>query len=144
MFRRMFSMGAALAFGAMVLAGLSAAAGEKKNDKGKAVPAGVWAQQGGEAKIEFGDKNVMKIFPHGDNDAIIVVCSYTVEKKTLIKARIAELDGKAKEKAKDVLPIGLEFRFTWQVDGDVATVGNVKGENVERLKSHLEGKYDKK
>jgi hypothetical protein len=144
MLRRMLRIGAPLALVAMVLAGMSASAGDQKKDKGKAVPAGVWAQQGGEAKIEFGDKNVMKIFPHGDNDAIIVVCSCTVEKKTLVKARITEIDGKAKDKVKDVLPIGLEFRFTWQVDGDVATFGEIKGENVERLKSHLEGKYDKK
>jgi hypothetical protein len=136
---------AVLACAALVLASRPAPAGDKKSDKDKPALAGVWTQTGGETKIEFADKDVMKIFPHGDNDVIVVVCSYTTGKDGLVKAKITELDGKAKEKAKDLLPVGLEFRFKWQAKDAKATLDDVTGDKVpEQLKSHLEGKYDKK
>jgi len=95
-------------------------------------------------KIEFSDKDVMKIVPHGEKKVIVVVCEYTVDKQGLVKAKIKELEGEAKDKAKDHLPVGLEFSFKWQVKDDAATLDDVKGDNVDPLKAHLEGKYEKK
>src|SRR5206468_3880423 len=105
---------------------------------------GVWVQKDGEMKIEFADKDVMKLFPHGDNEVIIIVCSYALEKDQLVKAKITDLEGKAKEKAKELLAPGLKFSFTWQVKNDTATLADVKSKDVELLKSHLEGKYEQK
>jgi hypothetical protein len=140
--RRMLAGGAVLAAVVMVLAGLSASA-RGQTDKGKLLE-GVWAQQGGNLKIEFCDKKVVKISPHGDDQVILVVCSYTVAKDQRVQVKITELEGNKAAKAKEVLPIGLEFSFTWQVKDGVATLGDVQGKNVDMLKSHLEGKFDKK
>jgi hypothetical protein len=136
--------GAVLACGVLALVGLSAAAEDKKDDKDKLALSGAWVQKGGEMKIEFCDKDVLKIFPHGDSDVIVVVCGYTAEKGKPVQVKITELEGKAKEKAQEFIPVGLEFSFTWQVKDGVATLGDVKGKNVDPLKSHLEGKYEKK
>ena len=138
--RKALRYGAVLVCVVLSLAGRPAAA----DDKEKAAPAGVWVRKEGELRIEFSDKDVLKISPHGKDEVICVLCKYTAGKEGLIKAKITELEGKEKEKAKGVIPIGLEFSFTWQVKDDVATLGDLKGENVEVLKSHLEGKYDQK
>jgi hypothetical protein len=116
------------------------------DDKEKPALSGVWVKKDGVLKIEFIDKDVMKIYPHGDNEVIIVVCEYTRDKSGLVKAKITELGGKedAKEKAKAHVPVGLKFSFQWKAEADAATLDDIKGENVDALKSHLEGKYAKK
>lgn len=125
---------------------LVAGAGASADDKDKAALSGTWSLKGGEAKIVFSDKDVMKIFPHGDSDVIVVVCSYAAEKDGVVKAKLTEFEGKdeVKEKIKDKLPLGTAFRFRWKVTGDTATLGDVKGDNVDLLKSHLEGEYNRK
>ncbi len=125
----------------------SASAGEEeKKDKAKPALSGVWMQTGGQVKIEFSDKDVLKIAPHGRDDVIVIVCKYTVEKDGVVKAAITGFEGKEelKEKAKEKLPVGAEFRFKWQVKDDAATLDDVEGDQAELLKSHLEGKFDKK
>jgi hypothetical protein len=123
----------------------SAAADGKKDDKDKPALTGSWVQQGAELKIEFADKDSLKIAPHGNADVLLVLCSYTVE-KGVVKAKVTGFEGKdeAKEKAMEKVPIGTEFSFKWEVKGDTGTLDDVKGEKVEVLKSHLEGKYDQK
>ncbi|MFL5341515.1 MAG: hypothetical protein ACJ8F7_15325 [Gemmataceae bacterium] len=110
----------------------------------KPAVAGVWAKKGGEMKVEFADKEVLKLSPHGRDDVILVVCKYTVEKGGLIKAKITDHEGSAKDKVKELLPVGLEFNFQWKATGDTATLSDVKGDNVETLKSHLEGDFEAK
>jgi len=129
----------ALLFCGFLLAPAQAPAGGSK-----AVPAGVWMQAGGEVKLEFAGKDVLKFYPHGDPDVISIVCSYKLGKNDRVSAKVTELQGKVADKAKDVIPVGLEFSFTWQANTDVATLGDFKGEKADRLKSHLEGKYEKK
>jgi hypothetical protein len=114
------------------------------DDKAPSALAGVWSLQGGEMKIEFCDKETLKMYPHGTRDVLVVVCTYKTEKGKPIQAKITELDGKAKEQAQDHIPIGLAFSFSWQVQDGVATLGDVKGKDAELLKAHLEGKYEKK
>jgi hypothetical protein len=135
-----------LACAVLALGGPSASATDKKDDKDKARLSGVWGQKEGEVRIEFADENVMKISPHGENEVILIVCKYTVGKDGRVKARITDLEGKeeVKAKAKGVVPVGLEFSFKWQVKDDTATLDDLKGDNVESVKSHLEGKYEKK
>ena len=86
----------------------------------------------------------MKIYPHGDNKVIVVVCEYSLKKDGLVKAKITELQGRAKEKVKEAAPVGLEFTFKWQAKDDSATLDDLKGDNTEALKAHVEGKYDQK
>jgi hypothetical protein len=114
-------------------------------DDKKDAPAlsGVWAQQGGQLKLEFADKNVLKISPHGDSELMLIVCSYTTD-KGVVKVKITDLEGKAKEKAKDHLPVGTEFSFKWSVKDATATLDEVKGEKADEFRSHLEGKFEKK
>ena len=145
MLTNILKCGAALACGVMVLAGLSASAGDKKADK----PAlsGAWTQKGGELKIEFAGKDVMKIAPHGDSAVIGIVCKYAVEKESLVKAEISGYEGtdEAKERIKEHLPIGFKFSFQWTMKGDAARLGGVMADNnAEKLKNHLEGEFEKK
>lgn len=127
---------------AVVLACVSLAAAEDKKD----APGGVWVQKGGELKIDLTEKNVLKIAPHGDENVIALVFKYTVSDGGAIKVKLTELAGKEeiKEKAKDKFPIGLEFSFKMKVKGASATIEDVEGENVDVLKSRLEGEYEKK
>jgi hypothetical protein len=137
-----FRYASVLSIGLLVLAGLSARADDKNDAKDR--PSGVWALQGGEMKLEFADKDVLKISPHGKDELILVLCKYTLGKDGTVEATITELEGKAKAKAAELLPVGLKFTFKWMAKDDKATLDDVKGDKVEALKSHLEGKYDRK
>jgi hypothetical protein len=136
--------GVVLACGAVALGGLSAAADDKRGDK----PAlsGTWAKKGGELKIEFAHKGGMKIVPHSDSAVIAILCDYTVEKDELVKVKVTGFEGKdeAKKHVAEVVPVGLKFRFNWRVKGDAAKLDDLKGDNVETLKSHLEGDFEQK
>ena len=142
--RKTLVCGAVLACAVLALAGLSASADDKKGDKDKSAPAGVWQLKDGELRIEFADKGVLKISPHGKDELILIQCKYNVEKDGSVKAKVTELSGQAKDKVKDVVPVGYEFSFKWNAKDDAATLDGVKGDNIEHLKSHLEGKYGKK
>jgi len=135
--------GVVLACSIFILTGLSASADDKKD---KPALSGTWALKGGEAKIEFADKNVVKFAPHGDSKVIAVICEYTVDKEGLVKAKVTDFEGKdeAKEKVKDLLPVGTEFTFKWKVKDDAAKLEDLKGEKIEALKSHMEGEYSQK
>jgi hypothetical protein len=135
--------GSVLSCAFLALAGPSASA-DDKGDKDKSAPAGVWQLKDGELRIEFADKGVLKISPHGKDELILILCKYTVEKDGSVKAKVTELAGEAKDKVKDAVPVGYEFSFKWNAKDDAATLDAVKGDNVEHLKSHLEGKYGKK
>lgn len=105
---------------------------------------GTWAKQDGETRIEFVDKEVMKISPHGDPAVIAIVCKYTLDKAGLVKAEISDFEGRNdfKEQVKQIVPVGSKFEFTLTVDKTSASVDNITGDNAERLKGHMEGKYD--
>src|SRR5215471_1111454 len=118
--RKTLKCGASLACGVLALA----------------APSAVWVLKDGEARVEFSDKGVMKISPHGNDDLILILCQYTVEKQGRVKAKVTGHEGEAKEKVKELLPVGLEFSFSWQAKDDTATLDDVKGENVEAWKSH--------
>jgi hypothetical protein len=125
------------------LAGRSASADDKKD---KPALSGVWMLKEGETKIEFSDKNVVKISPHGDNKVIVVICEYAAEKEGRVKAKVTDVEGtdEAKKLVKEMLPVGTEFSFKWKVTDDTAKLDDMKGDKVEVLKSHLEGEYSKK
>ena len=140
MTRRSFLFAAAL--GCSALAPRPAAA----DDKDKPAPAGTWVRKEGELKLEFVDKGVLRISPHGDKEAFTVVCSYTAAKGGRVTAKITDLEGKAEltEKAKNVVPVGSEFSFQWRVKDGTATLDDLKGEKVDALKAHLEGDFEAK
>jgi hypothetical protein len=135
----------ALACSVFVLTAPSASADDKK-DKDQPALSGVWMLTGGETKIEFSDKNLVKISPHGDSKIIAVLCEYTLDKEGRVKAKITGFEGKdeAKEKVKELLPAGTEFSFTWKIKDAAAKLDDLKGDKIEPLKSHLEGEYNQK
>jgi hypothetical protein len=142
-----------LACGLLALAGLidglSASADDKKDDKGKAVPAGAWVKKEGELKLEFDGKGELKIAPHGDSEKIAIVCDSKAEKGGRIKVKVTGATGSVEEavnKVKEHVQAGLEFSFKWTVKDNSAKLDDLKGEGdvLEQLKSHLEGDYEKK
>jgi hypothetical protein len=134
-----------LVFGLAVAACLIAAfAGAPARADDKPAVSGVWAQSGGEMRIEFADKDVLKVSPHGKDELILFVCKYSVGKDGRIKAKITGHEGSEKASAKEILPEGFEFSFKFTVKGDAATLEDVKGKDADALKGHLEGKYEKK
>jgi len=138
---------AALVCGIVTLAGLGvcAAAAPAEEKKDKAALSGTWMMKGGEMKIVFADKDTMKVYPHGNKeDVLAIVCNYSVEKDGLVKAKVNELQGEAKDKAKDHVPVGVEFTFKWKVKDDTAKLEDVKGEKADVFKNHMEGEYEKK
>jgi hypothetical protein len=128
----------------LALATLAAPAEEKKADK--PALAGTWAKKEGELKVEFADKGVVKIVPHGDPALIVIVCDYTAEKDGMVKAKVTGFEGKdeVKKKLQDKLPVGFKFSFKWKADGDAAKLSDVAGDDVDLLKAHLEGDFEKK
>jgi hypothetical protein len=76
---------------------------------------------------------------------LLVLCRYTV-KKGQVKAKITGFEGNADilAKVKEKLPVGSEFSFTWEVKGDAGTLDELKGDQADLLRSHLEGKYERK
>ena len=144
--RNILACGTLLVCGTLALAGRSASADDAKGNKDRPALSGSWEKKDAESKLEFADGGVLTIFPHGDGLDFRVDCSYTVTKEGLVKAKITRLDGREDviEKAKGVLPVGLEFRFKWKVQGDAATLADLEGEDVEHVKARLEGEYAKK
>jgi hypothetical protein len=142
MFRR-FGIVAVLASAVITLA---VQGDDKKEGKSGSALKGTWEKKDSEMQLEFRDKDVMKIFPHGQNIEIAIVCKATMEKKGLVKATISEFEGKEEivKQIKELAPVGLGFTFKWQIKDGRATLGDVTGEKSEALKSHLEGDYELK
>ena len=141
---KMITCGSVLACSLLLFAGLLASADNKKD---KPALTGTWVQKEGEHKIEFADKNVMNLFPHGENKVIVIVCEYSVEKENRVKAKITGFDGssdEAKNRVKEILPVGTEFSFQWKAKDDTAKLDDFKCDKAEQLKSHFEGEYEKK
>ena len=134
-----------LAYGVLVSTSMPASGGDKKGDK--SALSGAWSQKGGELKIEFAEKGVLKIAPHGDSAVIAIVCKYTVEKPGRVNASITGFEGnkeEAKKKIGEILPIGSKFSFTWTAKEGVARLEEVKGDNADLLKNHLVGEFEQK
>jgi hypothetical protein len=117
-------------------------ADDKKDDK----LSGTWAKKDAELKIEFADKDVMKIAPHGDPAFINILCSYSLEKAGRVKAKITDFEGKeeVKKQVQAQFPVGYTFSFKWEPKDNISKLEDVTGDNVANLKSHLEGEFEKK
>jgi hypothetical protein len=148
--RSILSHGALLVCAALALvltlAGRPAPAADGKDEKEKPTLSGTWERTdaGSSLALKF-RKDELSIFPHGD-DEFQIDCSYTVTTKGVVKVKITGLDGPPKtvEKAKDAIPVGKEFTFTWKVDGEKAKLDAVEGKEVDVFKTHLEGEYARK
>jgi len=130
----------------LVLVSHPALADDGTGDKNKPIPSGTWAKKDAEPTLKFAGEDKLTIFPHGDNLDFQIDCSYTVTKEGLVKAKITRLGGSEDviEKAKGSVPVGLEFRFKWKVEGNTATLDTLDGKDVEHVKERLEGDYTKK
>jgi hypothetical protein len=119
---------------------------EGAKDKEKASLSGVWMRKDAELKLDFADKGVLKIYPHGENEVIVFSCEYSLGKDGRVQVKITGVEGKedAKEKVKERVPLGTEFSFRWKARGAAATLSDLKGDKADTLKSHLEGDYAEK
>jgi peroxiredoxin len=118
---------------------------DDKKGNGRAL-SGTWGKTGGALKIEFGDKGVMKIAPHGDITAIAIVCDYTVEKEGLVKAKVTGVEGNGAptKHIGGLLPAGTKFSFKWTVKADSAKLDDLTGDKVEVLRHLLAGDFEQK
>lgn len=120
-------------------------ADDQKDDK--VALSGIWGKKNAELTIEFGENDVMRIAPHGDRIAIAIVCDFTAEKEGPVKATVARIEADDEEVRKKVeghVPVGLAFRFRWNMKDGSAKLDEVQGDNVDALKTHLEGDFEKK
>jgi hypothetical protein len=138
--RKLLGHRVAVACGVLILAGVAAAADEKP------ALSGTWGKKEGELKMEFADKEVLKIAPHGDSAMVGIVCQYKVGTDGLVDVKVTGLEGQEefKNRLKEHVPVGTKFSFRWTVEGATAKLDTLKGESVEAFKSHLEGEYEKK
>jgi hypothetical protein len=141
-----------LCFGTLLVCGIFALAARPsstdgaKDDKEKTSLSGSWEKKDAEPKLKFTTEGELTIYPHGDSLNIQIECSYTVTKEGLVKAKVKSHGGDEKvvEQVKNVVPVGMEFKFKWKVDGEAATLGDVEGEDADHVKARLEGDYAKK
>lgn len=118
---------------------------DDKKDEDKPKPlTGTWVRKEKEVKLEFGEKNSLKLSPIGDDDKVLIICEYTLEKDGLVKAKVTEVEGAAKEKVTMVLPVGNEFNFKWKVEKDTAKLEDLTDFTIERFKTLIEGEYGAK
>ena len=144
---RIFENGALLPTPFLNVAALLAplAFADDAKDKAKA-PVGTWKKADGELVLEFVDKETLKIQPHGAKADITIECSYSVGKDGVLKVKITghEAKDEIKKKLKEVAPVGTDLSFKWTADGNTASLDDLEGKNADGLKSHLEGKFEKK
>ncbi len=107
---------------------------------------GTWARSGAELTIAFPDKDTVRISPHGDDAVILIVGKPQAEQGGRVKVKVTALQGKeeATKRVQELVPVGYEFSFRWQAKDDGATLDEMKGDNMDLLKAHLEGKYERK
>ena len=135
-----------LVCGIFALASRASSADDAKDDKDKPSLSGSWEKKDAEPKLKFTKEGELTIYPHGDNLNLQIECTYTVTKGGLVKAKVKSLGGEEDvvEKAKNVVPVGMEFEFKWKVDGEAATLDEVDGKDADHVKARLEGDYAKK
>jgi hypothetical protein len=143
MLRNMLSRRTLLGLAALVLAGSQVQA-DDKNDK--PTLSGCWGMKDSEPTLKFTPEGGLTIYPHGDNNAISIECTYILSKEGLVKVKVKNIDAPEKviEQVKNVISIGLEFEFHWKADGDKAKLEGMEGKDVEHIKDRLEGEYAKK
>jgi hypothetical protein len=143
MLRNMLSRRTFLSFAALVLAGSRVQADDKTD---KLTLSGSWGKKDSEPTLKFTREGGLTIHPHGDDNAILIECSYTLSKEGLVKVKVKNIDAPEKviEQVKNVISIGQEFEFHWKADGDKATLEGIEGKDVDPIKDRLEGGYSKK
>src|SRR5262249_31438124 len=107
---------------------------------------GVWVRKEGEMKLDFTEKDVLTLTPHGENKVVVLQCECSLGKEGVVKAKITDISGKeaAVKMIKEKLPVGTEFSFKWMAKDGSATLEDLKGEKIEIFKSLLEGAFEKK
>ena len=107
---------------------------------------GVWVRKEGEMKLDFTEKDVLTLTPHGENKVVVLQCECSLNKEGVVKAKITDISGKeaAVKMIKEKLPLGTEFSFKWTVKDGSSTLEDLKGEKIELFKSLLEGEFEKK
>lgn len=111
------------------------------NADDKPTLSGIWILKNGdiEMKLDFSDKDVLKIHVHHGEKEGIITCDCTLEKESIVKGKITKVEGVESDK----LPVGAEFKFKWKVKDNTAILDDVESEKAPIMK-HLEGKFEQK
>ena len=108
--------------GASLLGLTCASVPAEAREEEQPAPSGTWGKKDAELKIEFVDKNVLKIIPHADSTILVIVCEYTVEKGGVIWACVPDGD------ANKFVVNGRVFAF------DAEDFSDVLGDGDHRIK----------
>jgi hypothetical protein len=129
-----------LAYGFALTLLLGSATADDKDSKEKLV---AWEREsnGFDLKLEFG-KDILKVNVFNGENGVIVTCKAKIDKEGMVKATVTDVEEKGNFPQKPKK--GLEFSFTWKVEGDKGTMSDLKGEGVEEAKAIAEGEYKKK
>jgi hypothetical protein len=119
----------------------SATAEDKRDSKEEKLVAWERESNGIDLKLEFG-KEILKVNVFSGENGVIVTCKATIDKNGMVKATVTEVEEKGNFPSKP--KTGLEFSFTWKVEGNTGTLSDLKGEGVEEAKAIAEGEYKKK
>jgi hypothetical protein len=133
----------AFALAAFAFIGAALADDKKPQEKEKPGLTGTWAREsnGLDLKIDFVNKDTVKMSAFAEDNGVIVTCKYSVT-DGVVKAKVTDVEVKGDFKNKP--PKGLELKFKWKVKGDTATLDDFEAEGLEEAKQVLEGEYTKK
>jgi hypothetical protein len=92
-------------------------------------------------KLEVGKDTLKFTVFNGENGAI-ATCKTTTDKDGVVKVTVTDVEEKGNFPAKPKK--GFEFSFKWKVDGNTATLSDLKGEGLDDAKAIVEGEYKKK
>lgn len=92
-------------------------------------------------QIDVG-KEKLKIQATVGCNGTTATCKYTADKDGVVMAEVTDVE--VKGNFPYVPKKGLKFSFKWKVDGDTATLSDLKGKDIEDHKEVIEGKYTKK
>ncbi len=134
--------------GVLAVAALFGAAAA--DDKDTPALTGTWTREsnGLDIKIEFVNKDTLKVSAFGGENGAVVTCKYTAGKDGRVTIKITDVEEKGSFPSKP--PKGVELSFTWKVKGDTATLDDFKGVGKEgelladAAKPVMEGEYARK
>src|SRR5947209_19180363 len=52
---------------------------------------GTWTRKEGELRLEFSDRDVLSISPHGKDEFVLIRCKYTADPSGIGKSKVTEL-----------------------------------------------------
>jgi hypothetical protein len=118
----------------------SVVADDKKDPQDKTAEIWEGGSNGVDLKFEVG-KDTLKVVASMGCNGVNFTCKKSVDKDGVVMAEVTTVEVKGMFPAPEK---GLKFTFKWKVDGDTATLSDLKGKGIEEYSNVIEGKYTKK